>query len=511
MLIDPSAPRKEMPHKIAEIAARREQRLGEEPAVQQTLLTNPTSEEPAVQQTPAAQEPVSMPEPVSEPEPDFGSDADALSEIADQLWKRASDGPTQAPSWAVPSEAALAYAWDSVPKRVRRTANRRLQSLYTTDAAVWSVLSGRLVAAVVTQHSSEGLAVRSVGQVHADWGHTPENDHPLIPTVRWWQNKIASEHAEPQAPGTGGMLPGIDRAGLTISPREVGMLARDRAARDAVTLQLPDWDSTATRYRPWVTDLYTAAGSTGNTRGRGAPWDEALCVGALLHLRVDDRTGRPPQIAVKARELESWLFPQGRMPHPGRDWHKLPEALRRVDQMRIYLPAINADVRVVAIDSIPRDREDYVSFRLVIPADAARGPRINWQTLVRYRSRSRPAYRAYLASQVILDRTARNGRPVTRLIPARVPGPDGKPVWYQDSSGSKPRRSWKAGTEPHPFSHSVPSYTARDLADIIAIKNPHRAVEAFRQLHKDGIIDLVEERHGRSHQAVFRIYGPADT
>ena len=174
-------------------------------------------------------------------------------------------------------------------------------------------------------------------------------------------------------------------------------------------------------------------------------WDEALFFGALLHLRVAYRTSRPRQIAVKAREIESWLFPNGRMSNPGRDWRKLPEALRRVDQMRIHLPAINADVRVVAIDSIPRTRDGYVSFRLMIPTDAAHGPRIDWQTLVRYRARSGPAYRAYLASQVILDRTARRGRPVT--------------------------------------------YTARDLASIIAITDPHRAVEAVpptprRQHHR---------------------------
>ena len=72
-------------------------------------------------------------------------------------------------------------------------------------------------------------------------------------------------------------------------------------------------------------------------------------------------------------------------------------------------------------------------------------------------------------------------------------GADGKPVWYQDSTGKRrPRRSWGAGTEPHPLAHTVPSYTARDLADIIAITHPHRAVAAFRQLHDDSIIELVE-------------------
>ena len=113
---------------------------------------------------------------------------------------------------------------------------------------------------------------------------------------------------------------------------------------------------------------------------------------------------------------------------------------------------------------------------------------------------------------MILDRHARNGRPVTRLIAARVLGPDGKAIWYQDrSSNTRPRRSWQAGTEPHPLAHTVPAYTAADLADIIAIKETSRAVYAFRQLHKDGIIELVEEQSGRAHQAMFRIYGPAAT
>ena len=356
--------------------------------------------------------------------------------------------------------------------------------------------------------------MRTVGQVHTEWQRTPETDHPLKPTVRWWQNKVASENADPHTPKGGAMLPAIDRAGLVVTAREVRMLTRDRIARDAVTMQLPgpDWDRPATQYRPWVTDLYTHAGGIGSTRGRGATWDEALFVGALLHLRVDDRTGRPRQLAIDARQLESWLFPSGRMPHPGRDWHKLPEALLRVDQMRIHVPAIGAYVRVVAIDSIPEHRDGYVSFRLMIPASAAHGPRIDWQTLIRYRARSAPAYRSYLASQVILDRHARNGRPVTRLIPARVLGPDRKAIWYEDRSGNnRPRRSWQAGTEPHPLAHTVPAYTAEDLADIIAIKDPSRAVYAFRQLHKDGIIELFEERSGRAHEATFRIYGAAAT
>ena len=263
------------------------------------------------------------------------------------------------------------------------------------------------------------------------------------------------------------MLPGIDRAGLVIAAGEVRILAGD-----AVTMQLPDldWDRTATRYRPWVTDLYTHAGGIGSTRGRGATWDEALFVGALLHLRVDDRTGRPRQITVKARQLESWLFPSGRMPNPGRDWHKLPEALLRVDQMRIHRPAIGAYVRVIAVDGIPEHRAGDVSFQLVTPASVPRGPRIDWQTLIRYRARSGPAYRAYLASQVILYRTAHPGHPGTRLIPTRT----------------------------------VLSYTAGDLADIIAIRSQHHAVDAFRQLHEDGLIEL-EEQTRQSHQATFRI------
>ena len=446
-------------------------------------------------------------------EPGVAGDRNALTEVATRLWQRTPDSDDPAPDWAVPAEADLADAWVTVPEQVRDTANRQLQSLYDTGSAVWSadhVTSGRFVAAVLTEHNSSGV-LRTVGQVHADWSKTPEAEHPLMPPVRWWQNKVASENAEPHCPGDGGgMLPSIDRAGLVVTSREVGMLTRDRAARDAVTMQLPgpDWDRTATQYRPWVTDLYTTAGGINNSRGRGATWDEALFVGALLHLRVDDRNGRPRQIAVKARDLESWLFPSGRMPHPGRDWHKLPEALQRVDQMRILLPAVSAYVRVVAIDSIPSDRDGYVSFRLVIPSGSALGPRIDWPTLVRYRSRSGPSYRAYLASQVILDRTARNGRPVTRLIPARVLGPDDKPVWYQDSAGTRrPRRSWGAGTEPHPLAHTVSSYTARDLAAIIAIGETGRAVKAFRQLHDDGIIELVQEGHGRSH--TFRIYGAA--
>ena len=91
-------------------------------------------------------------------------------------------------------------------------------------------------------------------------------------------------------------------------------------------------------------------------------------------------------------------------------------------------------------------------------------------------------------------------------------GADGKPVWYQDSTGKRrPRRSWGAGTEPHPLAHTVPSYTARDLADIIAIMDPHRAVKAFRQLHDDSIIELIEDRSGQSHAFRFRIYGTATT
>ena len=90
--------------------------------------------------------------------------------------------------------------------------------------------------------------------------------------------------------------------------------------------------------------------------------------------------------------------------------------------------------------------------------------------------------------------------------------PTASPSGIKTGTGKRrPRRSWGAGTEPHPLAHTVPSYTARDLADIIAIIDPHRAVAAFRQLHDDSIIELVEERSGRSHAFRFRIFGAATT
>ena len=254
----------------------------------------------------------------------------------------------------------------------------------------------------------------------------------------------------------------------------------------------------------WLLDLFDTAGGDSLSGGRGASWPLRLFVGALLHTPYARRDGRGIGLVLPARDVIRWLHPTGWSNMASR-WQQLPDALRQLDQLRVHIPGVGL-VRIVAVDVLPTCPDDYVSFRFVIPAGAARGARIDWPTLTGYGRESAGLYRGYLSAMAVLDHTAHKGQPVTAEIAAAVCNADGLP---KRAKGGRIIRSAALGREPHPQLRLVPEFTAGELARMAGLSDgreaKRRGAAAFERLDADGVIDL------EAHDGHYRILGPVKT
>lgn len=166
-------------------------------------------------------------------------------------------------------------------------------------------------------------------------------------------------------------------------------------------------------------------------------------------------------------------------------------------------------MRLVAVDAIASHPDGAAAFRVVIPASAKHGPRLDWVTVTTYgRTRGTAGtYRAYLAAAHLLDYTAHKGRPVTPTVPARLLDHRGRAVRQPGGKG-KVVRDRRTGTEPHPSLHRVPILSVDDLAHAAGFragdrKARSRGMAAWEQLVKDGHIVMLDAGRDR-----FRIVSP---
>ena len=137
------------------------------------------------------------------------------------------------------------------------------------------------------------------------------------------------------------------------------------------------------------------------------------------------------------------------------------------------------------------------------PPGAAGGMRIDWLRFRREAARSAILGRAYLSLQAILDRSAREGEPVTRMIPAVSRSPEtGKPLRAPGG------RVVRAGPlEPNPVARYAPFLPGKDVAAFLGMhstrKNRHDARGAVESFAKgpDPVVELIPEPRG------WRVYG----
>ena len=312
------------------------------------------------------------------------------------------------------------------------------------------------------------------------------------------------EHVEAFRPGRYGNLPALQNGhDARLLPSLPTLQAEDRAP------YLPRFEPVASGCPSWLLGLFDRAGGLSLAQGRVAPWPLRLFIGALLHVRVTQRTGRPVSLTFPVAEVVAWLHPEG-WSNRRRDWHRLPEALAVLGTLRVpieVLATVNGEereFRPVALVSCPdhppewRGGDARVTFDVRVPAQAAYGARIDWPALCRYGARSAAEYRLYLAVAAVMHRTAFHGAPITRRIGAPVLDAQGRP---KRKLGGALVRSCETLIE-HPKAALVPTLTDRDLARFIGLDpdnrcRRHDVRRALKRLHDDGVIDIEEIGRGR--------------
>ena len=269
-------------------------------------------------------------------------------------------------------------------------------------------------------------------------------------------------------------------------------------------LALPGFEAVIEGSPSWLLWMFDAGGGERTSRGRGAPLPMRLFIGALLHLKVNDRDSQWHKIVRPTEDVIRWLHPSG-WKNRRRDWDRFPQALDAMREQFAYVPIPGlGSVAMMFPSIIPRAPTDpVVEFTIRVPSKAAAGARIDWPRLCRYGTNSAPLYRAYLSTAAHLDRSARRGHPITERIAAPVLNDDGNP---KRRKGGRIVRS-AHDTEPNPAARFVRPLTDADLARMIGFDGDNRkhrfwARKAFERLDADGVIDL--QREGRS----WRIFGP---
>ena len=228
----------------------------------------------------------------------------------------------------------------------------------------------------------------------------------------------------------------------------------------------------------WLLEMYDRAQWGRPKITGGMPYAFSLVIGALAHTPVSARTGGETRLyPLSVGEVAGWLHPT-RWNQRSRDWHLLEAALEEMPSYRVTLcdRSSREPLRywVALGEGLPRRyRADaVVKFRTRVPASAARGMRVSWPLLVRYRPHA-TLTRAYLSTAALLDRSARAGEPLRREDPeagraAILPGRD----------------------------------IARFLGMADTKQNRYRARKALGELHRSRVIDLQEIARG------YRVFGP---
>ena len=365
----------------------------------------------------------------------------------------------------------------------------------------------------IAQETSYAFATRFYEAV-ADLPDSAFLSHPLNPLLRAWQSRLA--HAAPYPVRTRASLPRIEAIDRTLPDFPPDVATPSKLESDG-QLSFPGIETTTYAACPsWLLWLYDSAGGELTVQGRGAPWALRLCVGAFLHLGIDQRDGgwhvlRFPVFDVLdstgrvARPgVVSWLHPDG-WENRRRDWHRFPEALDAMRQRLGYIEVGGiGSIAMLMPTVIPRRLTDpFVEFTVRLPAPTANGARVDWRKLSRYGVESASLYRAYLSACAFLDRSAHAGHPVTRLLPPAKRDSSGHPL---RSPGGSLQRD-RSLLEPNPGVRFSRLLTEADLTSMIGYdptKRYHRfrARQAFDRLDTDNVLDL--HREGKR----FRILGP---
>ena len=245
----------------------------------------------------------------------------------------------------------------------------------------------------------------------------------------------------------------------------------------------------------WLLEMHIISQRSTLGGAKGLDWGFRIVVGGLLHLHIDDRDGRMRDIHLTVDDIVDWLavVKGGRWSNRSRDYVSLACALERCPDYRLTIDG----VRYWLVSSYGLPGKYLPGARCVltvrVPPGAAHGVRISWPRFRLEAAASAIRGRAYLSIMALLDRSARNGHPITRYVRSDV-----------STRGGAVRRG---ALKPNPLAKYAPFLPERHLGPFLAMGSDTKATAAARQaVHSfavgpDRIIDL--ERDGRG----WRVFG----
>ena len=359
--------------------------------------------------------------------------------------------------------------------------------------------------------------------VHAWWKGSGESvNHPLAPLVRAWQAGRAMP-ATPFRPRPRASLPRFDKSTLD----EARLLAsREPAGAGTDQYELLRTGDVVDSCPTWLLGMFRRAVSMrtgralGSTRG-GMPWSFTLAIGGVAHFSIRDRMALAPfgrDLTFEIDEIIGWLHPDG-WSNRRRDWGRLDAAFEETPSYRVTVG--NTRYSVVSAFGLPAvyAPSANVTLNVRVPPSAAHGARFDWHRYHMTYAKHAPLQRALLATAGLLDRTAHNGNPLTRLVREPVLDADGKPKRERIlGRDGKPRRDkdgryrtravYTGELVPNPLLGSIQPAILPDkhLALFLGMadsgKNRHDAKAALETLNGDNVIDLERIPNG------YRVFGP---
>ena len=432
-----------------------------------------------------------------------GDNDDAVVEaVSLKEWARLNNGD-RCPKNCIATMAELVEILPNSPLKTISETCSLLSGLYSGAAAKWIVYNSigqKIGAAVETVIDDERTVamLHTPSEVHRKLMALPRDSrprHPLAPLLPYyWQERL---------PRPAGHFP----EGTPFTPRRFGSLVQLSVLSDQHTY-LPGFPDASTAPaepagRPplpksteaivepscasWMLWLFDRAGGSSSSQGHGAPWDLRLWVYALLHLPIEKRDGQWHKLLFPLEEVIGWLHPNG-WSNQRRDWQRLPDALNKMRSLAYVPVPMIGHVAILYPSVIPTSSHDpSIEFTIRVPRAAAHGDRIIWPWLIAYGAESSVLFRAYLAVTAWMGRSARQGHSVTRLIPARLYGADGK---LRRRKGGKIVRSANRRIPNDRQPVYVARLTDRDLTRMIGFDpdnndDRYKARRAFERLHAD--------------------------
>ena len=426
-----------------------------------------------------------------------------LAEVARATWYD-THGGADCPAYGIPTMAEHAE-W------LNKNYTTRAVSTVYGPAFVWDAHQSKLIdasgmcgfvplgpdrakthtVAIVPSDCGDRLTVTvGIADVHSDWLSMPEATrprHPLAPLLTAWQAR--TRPGTPFRPRKRASVPRLHR----VPDDEAMQLFKTEPPQGQIALTFGRDFEVVDSCVSWLLEMYAQAGSSKVGDKRSLAWSFRIVIGALVNLAQADRDGHSRDLTFTVDEIVDWLelAKGGRWPNRARDYPRLADALDELQSYRVTVGKLR--FWLASAYGIPAVYEKDAPCVLTVrtPPSAATGMSIDWPRFRVEAAASALRGRGYLSLMALLDRSARRGHPITRLIPAPALDVDGKP---QRRKGGAIVRTGEL--IPNPAANFAPLLPERDIARFLGMGDSrmarHRARRTITDFAKgpNAIIDL---------------------